>query len=1210
MRKVKKNLAFLLALTLIMSMLGKDRLFVAAEEQTIETESAEETVTSSSDVVPEKEEESFLDESAEEDTAEADEVGKGTDTSEDENDQESADEAAADEESEPDETEEAGSTEVTEETGEETTEETEETTEETEETTEEATETIEKESKDAAAHKGSEDDPWEAKAYMPGMKSTITVKAYAEKGVLPEDAEMKVEMLKESSSAYQEAKELVEESGKEFDGMMALDIGFVVDEDGKSIKTEPDGDVRIVMELPEIIPAEVDEDSLEINHITEDKHGNLKAVAVADSGNKTEGVVEIVNTDSEETQDAKAEFVTDGFSVYTITWNVGSLLVTRKINIDLQAATRTSGDSEFEVLFGKTSVGSLELGADQDTVSFPLHEGVDNVTYNNKTYVPTGQAYIKAGNGYAEVESIKLKTVRSDYRDYYVVYAEGEGLTEPDSRDFKTNSSVLFYGNVGWSGWNDSRTPHTVYLEYNTPLDPSGPTGGGTQDTDVDSLAHRKYIEDNEDGTYDLTLTVSGAAGSSESKKQLDVLLILDQSGSMKYDMRGNENASYGNSRWYNAKKAINELISSLENNTALDTRYSIVTFSGSKSNRDEKENDAWCKLDWARADDFTLSGALNPGETTGYGAGGGVLDFEPNGGTNYQAGLRKGIEQLNSARDTAQKVVIFLSDGEATYYYNENGITVGAGTADADSVDRWGTNNSGSCSRAAYAEAERIKNADFFYTIGLGNADKINAGVLRELSARVKTGSPDCVTNENNEPFMCDNLAGLTAAFEKMVGDITRFTCSNVTITDELSENVNIIGAQGAPEEVADSDFTIRVTNEKGESVEVPDGITAHYDAEERQVVLDFPDSYELESGYTYSVTFKVIPSDEAYQKYAQNGDYTDTAGADTGDHAGEKGFFSNNSATVTYTYKGERKEEFYQNPVVLVELGKVTISKKADGLPEEYANKDYSFTIQGPEDISDYSKYLLKGSSGSVAGNVLTLKSGESATFVYKKGTNLTFKENEAGVEGFDWTVSANDDPLTKEQGYAVTGALTEDGTSIVVANSYTPANRTLTVKKLVDGNMGNRDEDFEFKLKLTKNNEEYKVAIAYVKYDEANDNSSGNMVESGNLVFDTEAKCYKFFLQHNQHIDLTLPSGCVYTVSEDQQNYDVEITAGGNKISGKTVNGTIEDDTTVIFTNILEVVTPPTGVMRDASPYLSMVLTAFAAALWFVLIRRRKA
>lgn len=150
------------------------------------------------------------------------------------------------------------------------------------------------------------------------------------------------------------------------------------------------------------------------------------------------------------------------------------------------------------------------------------------------------------------------------------------------------------------------------------------------------SLARRKYAERNPDGTYDLTLEFTGKADTDSNARKLDVLLIVDRSGSMTYSMGGSKETNYKNSRWYNAKLAIQQLIDTLEQNDGLDVRYSIVTYSGSED--DGTWNDASIAVEWNEAKNFKISGNLtNPQDQ--YSVGGGKLDYKPSGGTNYQAG-------------------------------------------------------------------------------------------------------------------------------------------------------------------------------------------------------------------------------------------------------------------------------------------------------------------------------------------------------------------------------------------------------------------------------------------------------------------------------------------------------------------------------------------------------------------------------------------
>ena len=142
---------------------------------------------------------------------------------------------------------------------------------------------------------------------------------------------------------------------------------------------------------------------------------------------------------------------------------------------------------------------------------------------------------------------------------------------------------------------------------------------------------------------------------------------------------------------------------------------------------------------------------------------------------------------------------------------------------------------------------------------------------------------------------------------------------CSDVTITDTLSSNVQIAGTMGGNPAsmtvaVRDGDGNVAVSGEN--SVEF-DGVTisARYDESARQVILDFPDHYELKGGYTYQVTVNIEPSEAAYEAYRNNGAvYTDTGEAGTGQTSeGRQGFFSNSGSSLTYIYNGEEITDYY---------------------------------------------------------------------------------------------------------------------------------------------------------------------------------------------------------------------------------------------------------------------------------------------------------
>ena len=71
---------------------------------------------------------------------------------------------------------------------------------------------------------------------------------------------------------------------------------------------------------------------------------------------------------------------------------------------------------------------------------------------------------------------------------------------------------------------------YQIINSASTPVQPPTP---GIVETKKE-LSHEKYIAKNdEDGTYNLTLNVSGAVGSESYANKLDVLFVMDTSNSM-----------------------------------------------------------------------------------------------------------------------------------------------------------------------------------------------------------------------------------------------------------------------------------------------------------------------------------------------------------------------------------------------------------------------------------------------------------------------------------------------------------------------------------------------------------------------------------------------------------------------------------------------------------------------------------------------------
>ena len=120
---------------------------------------------------------------------------------------------------------------------------------------------------------------------------------------------------------------------------------------------------------------------------------------------------------------------------------------------------------------------------------------------------------------------------------------------------------------------------YQIINSASTPVQPPTP---GIVETKKE-LSHEKYIAKNKDGTYNLTLNVSGAVGSESYANKLDVLFVMDTSNSMKRGMNNStEQRNYTtntNSRFYNQQKAVEDAVTKLKSRKNVDARFAVVAF-------------------------------------------------------------------------------------------------------------------------------------------------------------------------------------------------------------------------------------------------------------------------------------------------------------------------------------------------------------------------------------------------------------------------------------------------------------------------------------------------------------------------------------------------------------------------------------------------------------------------------------------------------
>lgn len=339
---------------------------------------------------------------------------------------------------------------------------------------------------------------------------------------------------------------------------------------------------------------------------------------------------------------------------------------------------------------------------------------------------------------------------------------------------------------------------------------------------------HHKTIKDNGDGTYDLTLSVTGDTEQSSSAKPVDVVFVVDVSSSM------NDKAVsgwHGKSRMKAAHDAVEALANELltGENANKQIQVSVVTFGTNAQ----------------VATGFTS----NPNTV----ANAVPERAKENQGTNWEDGLKLANDQT-SGREGAEKHIVFLSDGNPTYRVSPMGYSkwdeINLISPDHKVNDNLyglgGSDPKGRNYAAAKAEASRRNGANMFVVSVAKDADKMQS-FATDTTGTFLDGTT------------ADNLA---SAFSQIGQVITKTAgYKDVKIVDALSQWVEGTAVDGTVENV-------RYAKDGQAWATAPQAtVTAG------AVTWDLSSAGELEKGVTYSMTFTVRPNAAARADVAAKG-------------------------------------------------------------------------------------------------------------------------------------------------------------------------------------------------------------------------------------------------------------------------------------------------------------------------------------------------
>ena len=183
-----------------------------------------------------------------------------------------------------------------------------------------------------------------------------------------------------------------------------------------------------------------------------------------------------------------------------------------------------------------------------------------------------------------------------------------------------------------------------------------------------DGLNLSKTATANADGSYKIRMEAytTGTVTTTTSIAPCDIVLVLDQSGSMAYNFDGNKTSTDSARRQYAMKQAVNTFIEAVAdkyNAEKSDHRIAVVTFGTNASTL----------MDWTLVTPAETGTAESPSGETALKAKINDLPSEPEGATNVADGMKQAETLMGSgynytgSNTTRQKVVVLFTDGVPT---------------------------------------------------------------------------------------------------------------------------------------------------------------------------------------------------------------------------------------------------------------------------------------------------------------------------------------------------------------------------------------------------------------------------------------------------------------------------------------------------------------------------------------------------------------
>ena len=262
-----------------------------------------------------------------------------------------------------------------------------------------------------------------------------------------------------------------------------------------------------------------------------------------------------------------------------------------------------------------------------------------------------------------------------------------------------------------------------------------------------------------------VTLTVNGNpyTTSQTSMSKLDIILVLDNSGSMAWGSRGKNDTSTP-SRIASLKSTADEFIDTMLDKDG-NVQIGLVTFS-------KDVNTSVSFSNYSKKGDLTTA----------------INGMKAYGGTNLQAGIEQAHDLLGGGRNDAKKMVIILTDGIPTFFnYTYYDYLVICGTGDSDNPIPF-------CSNMRPSDAAKKELDDLKKDYSTADIYTITFGEEEEAASKLEKINP-VETTENhtykNEKALDANQ--LKKLFENISQCLKNVLATNGVVTDTIPSDFSL---------------------------------------------------------------------------------------------------------------------------------------------------------------------------------------------------------------------------------------------------------------------------------------------------------------------------------------------------------------------------------------------------------------------------------